>query len=304
MPSVATSIKVHRVTGTIGAEIIGVRVGPGLPDEVVKTIHAALLEHKVLFFRGQHHLDDDAHARFAQLFGGLRAGRVSTGEKEPASYITNVDSRYERVSAWHTDSTCSERPPAITFLRALQLPSYGGDTAWADTATAYQGMPEELRELADGLRVLHSNTMATKRWHQAKVAMGLASESEPEPKVPRRNLSETEHPVVRVHPETGKRAFLLGAFAKSIVGRSESGSRELIDKFQGLVTQIDNTVRWHWALGDIAMWDNRATQHCAISDYGAQQRLLHRVTTHGDVPVGVDGRPSVALVQPLRPGAV
>src|SRR5690348_1906358 len=123
MPAMAANIQVRRVTGAIGAEITGVRIASDLPGEVVKTIRAALLEHRVLFFRGQHHLDDDTQARFAQLFGELRAGRVYAGEREPASYITNVDSRRERVAAWHTDSTCSERPPDLTFLRALQLPS-------------------------------------------------------------------------------------------------------------------------------------------------------------------------------------
>jgi alpha-ketoglutarate-dependent sulfate ester dioxygenase len=299
----ATAIGVHRVTGTIGAEITGVRVGPDLPGEAMKTIRDVLLEHKVVFFRGQHHLDDEAQARFAQLFGELSAGRKAAPGEDPESYITDVDSRYARASNWHTDSTCSDRPHAMTFLRALQLPSYGGDTAWANTVAAYQGMPDELRELADGLRVLHSNTMVTGKRHRALVASGLASGPEPEMKGPRRNLSEAEHPVVRVHPETAERAFVLGRFAKSIAGRSESESRQLIDTFQGFVTRIDNTVRWHWALGDLAVWDNRATQHCAISDYGAQQRLLHRVTIQGDVPVGVDGRPSVALMQAPRPSA-
>ena len=109
-------------------------------------------------------------------------------------------------------------------------------------------------------------------------------------------LYETDHPVVRVHPETGERAFLLGAFAKKIIGRDDSDN--LLHLFQSVVTSLDNTIRWQWEPGDLAMWDNRSTQHCGIADYGSHKRLLRRVAILGETPVGVDGRPSVAVSAP------
>jgi taurine dioxygenase len=105
---------------------------------------------------------------------------------------------------------------------------------------------------------------------------------------------ETEHPVVRVHPETGERALLLGQFVRQILGVPSADSRYLFDLFQRHVTRLENTVRWRWSPGDLAIWDNRATQHYAIDDYGDLPRRMHRVTVAGDVPVGVDGRRSVA----------
>jgi taurine dioxygenase len=104
---------------------------------------------------------------------------------------------------------------------------------------------------------------------------------------------ETEHPVVRIHPETGERTLVLGNFFKRFVGLSAADSARLFGLFQDTITRLENTVRWRWAPGDVAIWDNRATQHYAINDYGAQKRVMRRVTLAGDIPVGLDGRPSV-----------
>jgi taurine dioxygenase len=108
-------------------------------------------------------------------------------------------------------------------------------------------------------------------------------------------IFQTEHPVVRVHPETGERTLVLGQFVKHILGVSTSDSRYLFELFQRHVTRLENTVRWRWAPGDLAIWDNRATQHYAIDDYGDLPRRMHRITVAGDIPVGVDGRRSTAL---------
>ena len=106
---------------------------------------------------------------------------------------------------------------------------------------------------------------------------------------------ETEHPVVQNHPETGEPALLLGGFAQRLVGHQSTESADILRTLQSYVTRPENTVRWHWRAGDIAVWDNRSTQHYAIYDYGTQHRRVHRVTTAGVTPVGLDGRPSVAL---------
>jgi alpha-ketoglutarate-dependent sulfate ester dioxygenase len=295
MSALATAIDVHRVTEHIGAEITGVRVGPDLPPSVVEFIRDALLKHKVLFFRGQHHLDDAAQAGFAKLFGELEltANRRTRPGMDPESRLRDVDSRRTRAEAWHTDATYTDRPPALTILRSVTVPPYGGDTAWANTVTAYESLAPKLRELVDGLRVIHSNDDVIGKRYAARSATGFFDGTKEAPQAPRKRVFATEHPVVSVHPESGERALLLGVFAKSIVGRDDS--QALLDMLQAQVTRLGNTLRWRWALGDIGVWDNRATQHTAIHDYGQHPRLMRRVTVAGGVPAGVDGKPSIPL---------
>lgn len=177
------------------------------------------------------------------------------------------------------------------MLRAVTVPPAGGDTLWANTVTAYENLPQELTRLVEGLRAVHTNQFDYAR---------IATSDDPErtrkyAEVFTSTVFETEHPVVRVHPETGERSILLGDFAKRVVGLPADISATLIRLVQEQVTQVENTVRWRWSPGDVAIWDNRATQHRVVHDFGDQPRRLHRVTVTGDVPVGVDGRPSTVL---------
>jgi alpha-ketoglutarate-dependent sulfate ester dioxygenase len=308
MPVAVDKIAVRRVAGNIGAEISGVRVGPDLPEPVVRQIREALLEHKVVFFRGQYGLDDVGMAGFAKLFGELQPHRRKSVTDAPeGKFVHGLDSAKTRATVWHTDATLTLRPPDLTLLRTVELPPYGGDTAWANTAAAYQRMGPDWQQLADSLRVIHTNNMAGRQLLRAEAARQSAEGKErtlPEAMAdPRRaadslpkRLFETEHPLVRVHPETSERCLLLGAFAKTILGRDDSDT--LINLFQAYITALDNTLRWQWELGDMAMWDNRSTQHCGISNYGGHKRRLSRCTVAGTVPVGVDGRPSIAHASP------
>jgi alpha-ketoglutarate-dependent sulfate ester dioxygenase len=293
----APAIDVRRIAGHIGAEFTGVWVGPDLDPGIVKLITSALHEHKVVFFRGQHHLDDAAQAGFARRFGELTTAHPTVpGTKEDAR-VFELDARAGggKANAWHTDVTFVDRPPAISVLRAITLPPYGGDTAWANTVTAYESLSPALRSLAEGLRALHSNDYD----YATRSGGGVQAKSDKDQRHFREvftsTVYQTEHPVVRVHPETGERALLLGQFVRRILGVSASDSRYLFDLFQQHVTRLENTVRWHWAPGDLAMWDNRATQHYAIDDYGDLPRTMHRVTVSGDRAVSVDGQASRAI---------
>lgn len=297
MSSTGPAIDIRRITGNIGAEITGVRVAAGLPGEVVDTIRHALHEHKVIFLRGQDHLDDAAQAGFARLFGELTTAHPTVPGTEQEPHVLELDAQRGggKANAWHTDVTFVDRPPAVSVLRAITLPPYGGDTTWANTAAAYQSLSPELRTLAESLRALHTNEYD----YAEQSGGGVGSKSERDERHHREvflsTIYETEHPVVRVHPETGERALLLGQFVKRILGVSGSDSRYLFELFQRHVTRLENTVRWRWAPGDLAVWDNRATQHYAIDDYGDLPRRMHRITVAGDVPVGVDGRRSAAV---------
>jgi alpha-ketoglutarate-dependent taurine dioxygenase len=288
---------VRGIAGHIGAEITGVRLSPDLEPGIVKLIRDALHEHKVIFFRGQHHLDDAAQAGFARRFGELTTAHPTVPGTKEDSRVFELDAQRGggKANAWHTDVTFVDRPPAISVLRAITLPPYGGDTAWANTVAAYESLSPALRSLAEGLWALHSNDYD----YATRSGGGVQGKSEKDQRHFREvftaTIYQTEHPVVRVHPETGERALLLGQFVRRILGVSASDSRYLFDLFQQHVTRLENTVRWHWAPGDLAMWDNRATQHYAIDDYGDLPRKMHRVTISGDLAVSVDGQVSRAI---------
>jgi alpha-ketoglutarate-dependent sulfate ester dioxygenase len=282
-------LTVTKLTSKIGAVVDGVRLGGELSAEAVTQIRTALLTHKVIFFRGQEHLDDDQQQAFGALIG-TPVGHHALKHKG-APIITPIDSEYGKANRWHTDVTFAPNYPSASILRAVTLPTYGGSTLWANTVAAYQGLPEPLKALAENLRAVHSNR------HDY-----IRDVTVEDPKLSDEQLAQmeafgkpnfrTEHPVVRVHPETGERALVAGNFVRGFVGLDSSESTIVLELLQRRITMAENTVRWNWQLGDVAMWDNRATQHRAVDDYDGQYRLMHRVTLTGDIPVDVHGLPS------------
>ena len=284
-------IEVVPVAGRIGTEIRGVKLSPDLDAGTVEAIRAAWLKHKVIFFRNQHHLDEAGQEALTPLFGGPPVAHPTVPVISGTRYILELDSRHGgRANSWHTDVTFVDAYPRASILRALVVPPSGGDTVWANTATAYEDLSPALRELADRLWALHSNEYD----YAARRPDATLEERQRYHEVFTSTVYETEHPLVRVHPETGERTLLLGHFVKKILGLSSHDSAHLFQVFQEHVTRLENTVRWRWAVGDVAVWDNRATQHYAVNDYGDQHRVVRRVTVDGDVPVSVDGRRSVS----------
>lgn len=290
------TIEVRPVAGRIGAEISGVALGGSLPAETVSEIRQALLKHKVIFFRGQHHLTDAEQEAFAKLLGSPIA-HPTVPKLEGTEYVLNIKSDGKfAANQWHTDVTFVDAYPLASILRAITIPSKGGDTVWANTAAAYEHLPEPLRDLADKLWALHTNDYDYAATRPEADAERLQYQTE----VFASTVYETEHPLVRVHPETGERTLVLGNFVKKILGVTRDDSSRLIGIFQDHITRLENTVRWRWTPGDVAIWDNRATQHYGIGDF-SENRELHRVTVDGDVPVGIDGKHSVTRVK--RPNA-
>jgi len=293
------NIEIVPVAGRIGAEIRGVRLSADLAPEVVERIRSAWLQHKVVFFRGQHHLDDAQQERLTALFGAGPVTHPTVPVVAGTSFVHELDSKHGgRANSWHTDVTFVDAYPRASILRALVLPPAGGDTTWANTAAAYQDLTPELRALADQLWALHSNDYD----YQANRETSPA-DRERYHEVFTSTTYETEHPVVHVHPETGERNLLLGHFVKKILGVSAADSVRLFQLLQDHVTRLENTVRWQWQVGDVAVWDNRATQHYAINDYGDQHRVVRRVTVNGTAPVAIDGRRSVIRKQARRASA-
>lgn len=278
------------VGGRIGAEIRGVQLSGDLDDAKVAAIRAALTKHKVIFFRDQE-LDNAKHEAFAARLGAPVA-HPTVPVAEGSRYLLDLESREGfAASTWHTDVTFTPAYPEASILHALEVPEAGGDTLWANTATAYEDLPAALKALVDSLWAVHSNS-----YDYANVFSNTSQEkAEKYRQVFASTVYETEHPVVRVHPETGERSLLVGQFVKQFVGLNSADSQRIYAILQDHITKPENTVRWRWRKGDVAIWDNRATQHRAIADFGEQHRHLRRATIAGTVPVGVDGQTSRQL---------
>jgi taurine dioxygenase len=250
-------------------------------DEEVAAVRAALVRHKVLFFPGQR-LDIDGQVRLGRRLGELTPSHpvvAGVDADHPEIYaLDSTDNGFADV--WHTDVTFMRRPPLGSVLRAVTLPATGGDTTWADTQAGYDSLSAPVRTLVDGLTAVHDGN----REFGYYLAQGRSNEWEGE-RVAR--LDPVEHPVVRVHPETGRKGlFVNPGFTSHIVGVSDAESRGILDLLYAHITKPEHLVRHRWHPGDVAMWDNRGTAHYANRDYGTARRVMHRITLRGDVPVG------------------
>ncbi len=290
----SVQLRSRRLTGRIGAEISGLDLAD-LDDDQVVALRHELLAHRVVFFRGQT-IDSSEHVALASRLGPLTLGHPTLPQLTDDREVFDLDSiAGASANHWHTDVTFVDRPPIFSVLRALIIPEVGGDTLWANTVAAYGDLPDDLRQLAGRLVAVHSNGHDYGRVDVAKMRGKLRPEQLAHLQAFVSEVYETEHPVVRLHPETGEPALLLGGFAQRLVGHSLGESLDLIRILQAYVTRPENIVRWHWEEGDVAIWDNRATQHYAIADYGTERRRMQRVTTAGIPVVGLDGRTSQAL---------
>ncbi|MET7401869.1 TauD/TfdA family dioxygenase [Dactylosporangium sp. NPDC005572] len=266
-----------------GAEVFGVDLDRATDAEIAD-VRAALVEHKVLFLRDQQ-LDEDGQVRLGRRLGELTASHPVVGgvdDAHPEIYaLDSADNGFADV--WHTDVTFMRRPPLGSILRAVTLPPSGGDTSWADSQLAYESLSAPVRDLADRLTAVHDGNrefgyyLAQRRGGQGSVWDGEVVT----------RLDPVEHPVVRVHPETGRKGlFVNPGFTSHVVGVSEAESRGILDLLYAHLTKPEHIVRHRWRPGDVAMWDNRSTIHYANRDYGTAHRVMHRITLRGDAPVG------------------
>jgi taurine dioxygenase len=297
MTQVAQALEVRPQSGWTGAEIHGIDLTKPLDYQQIAEVRAALLQWKVVFFRDQF-IDHDDHLRLASAFGQPTPAHPLFDSIPDPNYPTIYPIFRDRFKArygssrgfdkanWHADVTAAVNPPAASILRAEVIPPYGGDTQWSNTVAAYAGLSAPVRRLADNLRAVHRFSPPD----------GATATEDYQRRVNRRPLV-TEHPVVRVHPETGEKALYVNpGFTTHIVGVSPHESRRLLGLFHDELVRPEYTVRFKWEPGSIAFWDNRSTVHLAPSDLTIDHdRRLYRVTLVGDVPTGPDGRQSVAL---------
>ena len=278
-------LEVERLEPSIGARVHGVDLSRVTDDEV-RAIRTALAEYKVLFFAAQHDLHPDSQIALGNRLGRLTASHpVVPGLDEAHAEIYALDSADNGFAdVWHTDVTFVRRPPLGSVLRAVVLPPTGGDTQWADLELAYESLSEPVRRLADQLVAVHDGTREF-GYYLAQREERTKWEGEEF-----RALVPIEHPVVRVHPETGRRSlFVNPGFVSHLADVSDAESRSLLDLFYAHITKPEHIVRHRWSVGDVVMWDNRSTVHYANRDYGDQRRVMHRITLRGDQPVGPGG---------------
>jgi taurine dioxygenase len=299
----AADLDVRPLAAHIGAEIHGVDIGRPLDPPVVEGIRAALRRWRVVFFRDQH-LDHAGQIAFGRQFGELTYAHphddappdgfpeIYTVDPERFSQQYGPEAartlrrRYSYTSGWHTDVTPAVNPPAASILRADRVPPYGGDTTFTNLVAAYEALSDPLKDFVDGLRAEH--------YYGANLQSGPPGDTGYFSKIADNRLI-AHHPVVRVHPETGEKAlFVNPVFTGRIVGVTPPESRRILDLLFEQISRPAFTVRFKWDPHSVAFWDNRATAHLGPQDLDEEvvERVLHRVTLIGEVPVGPDGEPS------------
>lgn len=262
----------------LGAEIKNVRLSDELSDEVIRAISQLLLEHKVIFFRDQGHLDNAEQQRFAARLGSLiphTMTETSTPDMTPGRGSGRADQT-------NVDVNFSDMCPKISLLRGVTIPPDGDDIIWSNAAAAYLDLPEPVRMLADNLWAVHCSAYDCTVTRHA-----IETDTKQVDYVFTGTICESASPVVRVHPETGERLLVLGHSVQNFVGLGEYASQKLFERLRSYLTAPGNTVCWSWKSGDVVIWDNRATERYAESS--VRYRLERRIGIDDNMPRGVVG---------------
>jgi taurine dioxygenase len=281
MDGSARPLTVRRLAGAVGAEIGGVTLSPDLPEAVVAQLRTLWLEHGVVFFRDQGHLDAPGLAGFARRFGAVVEYPFVKGLPEAPEVIPVVKLEHETINfggLWHSDTAYLERPPMATMLIAREVPPFGGDTLFASGAAAHEALSEGMRRLLGPLRAVNSSA-------KADVTKTREDRLKDNARADARRVYEAEHPVVRTHPETGRRALYVNAgHTTRFLDMTEAESAPLLEWLYQHQVRPEFTCRFAWTPGSLAFWDNRCVLHNPVNDYHGYRRVMHRVTLAGDVP--------------------
>ncbi|TDV52542.1 taurine dioxygenase [Pseudomonas graminis] len=275
------SIDIQPLSPALGAQISGVDLSRDLTGEQRNAIERALLDHQVLFFRDQP-ITPQQQARFAAHFGDLHVHPIYPNVPEqPEVLILDTAVTDVRDNAiWHTDVTFLPTPALGAVLSAKQVPAYGGDTLWASGIAAFEALSRPMQTLLDGLTATHDFTRSFPLERFGSTAVDLARWEET-----RRKNPPLSHPVIRTHPVSGRRAlFVNDGFTTRINELDAAESDAILKLLFAHSTRPEFTLRWRWQANDVAMWDNRVTQHYAVDDYRPQRRVMHRATILGDAP--------------------
>jgi taurine dioxygenase len=273
------TLDVRPIAGALGAEISGVDLAGDLSDGIVAEIRQAWLQHLVVFFREQPLAPHE-----------LRAFARRLGEPVEYPFVKGIDGFPEIIAVtklphetvnfggiWHSDTVYLDRPPMATMLVAREVPPYGGDTMWANMYAAYEGLSPGMQRVLDGLRAVNSSALAdVSKTREDRIRdHGFGDDRE----------YVAEHPVVRTHPETGRKALYVNvAHTLRFVDMTEEESRPLLQFLFEHSVRPEFTCRFQWRVGSVALWDNRCAMHHPVNDYHGHTRSMHRISLAGDVP--------------------
>lgn len=276
----STNLIVKPLTRSVGAEIHGISLLEPVSDALIAEIRQIWLEHGVIFFRDQP-LDSAAYLAFAKRFGEVVEYPFVKGLPDFPLIIPVLKLPHEKHNfggVWHTDTTYLVEPPSATMLIARELPPVGGDTMFASNYAAYEALSEGLKKTVDQLVAVNSSAKAAVT-HSREDRLGDSATSKG------REELNSQHPVVRTHPETGRKALYVNpGHTVRFVGWTEEESAPLLDYLFAHQVRPEFTCRFNWTVGAIALWDNRCVLHNPINDYHGHKRLLHRITLKGDIP--------------------
>ena len=276
----SNTLDIRPLSGALGAEILGIDLAHDVSGETIGAIRAAWLEHLVIFFRDQR-LDPAQFLGLARRFGEPVEYPFVKGLEGFPQITPVIKLEHEKINfggLWHSDTAYLEKPPMATMLIARETPPRGGDTLFANMYLAYETLSEGMRRMLEGLVIVNSSAKAdTTRTREDRIKDSGKAEAKKE--------FVAEHPAVRTHPETGRKAlYANGGHALRFKDMTIEESAPLLNYLFQHATRPEFTCRFRWEPGSIALWDNRCTQHNPVNDYHGYRRVMHRVTLAGDVP--------------------
>ena len=283
-------IEVKPIAGALGAEIAGVDLAD-LDDETFKEIEAAWLKHLVIFFRSQT-LTPEQQIAFARRFGEVHHHPFMKGMDEHPDILEIIKEESDTRAfgeVWHTDQMFNPRPAKATILYAKETPDAGGDTLFANMYLAYDTLSDPMKEMLKGIRtwnvgdrrkLMHNDEMdfagSARYAGNEKMAAKVRDPGDLQ--------TESAHPIVRTHPQTGRKALYISNHTQTFDGFRRAEARPILDFLTAHAVQPEFTCRLRWEVGSLAIWDNRCTQHRALNDYPGKRRRMHRITIAGDAP--------------------
>jgi len=281
-------IQVARIAGALGAEISGVDWSGDVDDATFAEVHRAWLEHQVIWFRDQD-LTPDHHLAFAKRWGDIHLhpfNKPLDSHPQILEILKTEEQTRNNGGRWHTDQMYTAAPAKATTLYAREMPPYGGDTMFADMYGAYDALSDGMKRMLSGLKGIangdsrkHPNGMGLTRMERLNAGMTI---------LPQQHLEGVQtisaHPVIRTHPETGRKALYVGGHIDRFENMTDAESEPLLKFLMDHETRPEFTCRLRWRVGTLTLWDNRCVQHFAINDYTGFRRRMHKITVKGDVP--------------------
>jgi len=278
------AIQVRRLAGAMGAEIFGVDLSKPLDDRTFAEIHRAWLENLVVFFRDQE-MTPQQYLAFAKRWGDVHLHPYMRGMDDHPEIFEIIKKETDTQNfggRWHSDQMFCPEPAKATMLYAHEVPAAGGDTMYSNLYLAYDALSDGMKRMLANVKTYN---MGDRKYGGKSRAERYAAQGSMAPKVapPNRDIN-TEHPLIRTHPETGRKALYIGSHSARFADMTEEESAPLLQYLMDHSHSPEFTCRFRWQVGSLAIWDNRCCQHNAVNDYHGQRRRMHRITIAGDTP--------------------